>query len=348
MNVLFAPDWRQGVPYQRLLSEALAHCDVHVEFPHGTRRVLPLYRMVRDQHCDILHLHWPEAYWSERGGRLDPFRPLRHPVDLQLARLHQPIVYTAHNLWPHNVQPTPPIRTAVQATLRMVDQIFVHSQGALEELSRMFEIDPSRCAVIPHGDLSIDLGLPTPQAEARSVLKLDSCRPIALMFGRLEPYKGIEEVVTWWKEHRPDTQLAIVGEPYCEEYGSLLAHQIGESAAIHWHPQRVTEQELGLWLSAASVCVFNYRRIFTSGAASLARSWGVPILLPRRLTTIDLSEPSSFVLRFEEMKENFADQLNQALALQPDYAAAQAWREQISWTTIARQCTEQYHKVLFG
>lgn len=346
MKVLFAPDWRQGVPYQRLLAEALANCDVHVEFPQGTRRVLPLYRMVRDQHCDVLHLHWPEAYWTERGGRLDPFRPLRHPVDLQLARLHQPIVYTAHNLWPHNVHHTPPIRTAVQATLRLADRIFVHSQGALEELGRTFAVDPARCAVIPHGDLSIDLGPPSTPAEARAALKIATNRPLALLFGRVEPYKGIEEVVTWWKEHRPDVQLAIVGEPYCPEYGDALAQHIGEDNGILWHPQRVTEAELGLLLSAASVCVFNYRQIFTSGAASLARSWGVPILLPARLTTIDLSEPSPFVVRFQEMQEDFADKLRQALAVRPDYAAAQAWREQISWTTIARQCTEQYHKVL--
>ena len=30
MDVVFAPDWREGVPYQRLLSEALERQGVHV------------------------------------------------------------------------------------------------------------------------------------------------------------------------------------------------------------------------------------------------------------------------------------------------------------------------------
>ncbi len=44
LEVVFAPDWRGGVPYQRLLAA---------------------------QRCDLLHLHWPEAYYPKLGDRLD-------------------------------------------------------------------------------------------------------------------------------------------------------------------------------------------------------------------------------------------------------------------------------------
>ena len=58
-------------------------------------------------------------------------------------------------------------------------------------------------------------------------------------------------------------------------------------------------RDLREWLSAADAVLFNYRAIFTSGAACLARSYGVPMLMPRRLQTVELDEPSPLVFRFD-------------------------------------------------
>lgn len=61
MDVVFAPDWRQGAPYQRLLAEVLGAIGLHVGFLSSYRRVLPLTRLLRQQPADLLHLHWPEV-----------------------------------------------------------------------------------------------------------------------------------------------------------------------------------------------------------------------------------------------------------------------------------------------
>ena len=79
MNVLFAPDWRDGVPYQRLLAEALEQHGVRVSFLRDYKRGLPLARLVRErarqEPVDVLHLHWPEAYYpSKATARLVPLR----------------------------------------------------------------------------------------------------------------------------------------------------------------------------------------------------------------------------------------------------------------------------------
>ena len=54
---------------------------------------------------------------------------------------------------------------------------------------------------------------------------------------------------------------------------------------------------LRVWLSASDCSIFNYRDIFTSGAAALARSYGLPLLIPRRLASADLDEPHPHVFR---------------------------------------------------
>lgn len=53
----------------------------------------------------------------------------------------------------------------------------------------------------------------------------------------------------------------------------------------------LSNEELKTWLCAVDCCLFNYREIFCPGAASLARSFGIPLLIPERLQTAFLDEP---------------------------------------------------------
>ena len=72
LEVVFAPDWRNGVPYQGLLATALQRYGVNVHFLQNYRRVLPLSRLLKAQQVDVLHLHWPEAYYL-KGEAFDGF-----------------------------------------------------------------------------------------------------------------------------------------------------------------------------------------------------------------------------------------------------------------------------------
>src|SRR6185312_4364456 len=102
MNIVFAPDWRAGVPYQSLLADALVRRGANVRFLKGYKRVLPLGRLLRGEACDILHLHWPDAYYPRRGGALDLFRVARFPFDLDRATQNVALVTTAHHFLAHN------------------------------------------------------------------------------------------------------------------------------------------------------------------------------------------------------------------------------------------------------
>src|SRR5262245_50742956 len=101
MKVLFAPDWRSGVPYQTLLAEALVALGVEVDFLADYKRVLPLSRLVNERNFDVLHLHWPEAYYPRRHDGFDWFRQARFSTDLARATRTHPLVFTAHNFAPH-------------------------------------------------------------------------------------------------------------------------------------------------------------------------------------------------------------------------------------------------------
>jgi glycosyltransferase involved in cell wall biosynthesis len=342
--VVFAPDWRRGNPYQALLAGELARLGDDVDFAGETRRGLPLTRLVRSRRFDVFHLHWPEAYLSRRNDGLDWARRLRFSGDVAMAFSRARLVTTAHNLIWHNRAGEPLIRRNVASVFERSRIIFAHSDAGAGRLARTFDIPRDRIVVIPHGDLSAHVGPPLPRAEARAMLGLGG-EALALMFGVIEPYKGIEEIAGWWRRRRPDVRLAVVGRPYLASYGAQIEREmagLNGVLSLGW----MEDQALRLWLSAADVVVFNYRQIFTSGAACLARSYGVPLLMPDRLDTVFLDEPSPYVERFGDVETSFGAALEAALAVPPSFEAAAGWRALTAWDRVAAATSEAYRRIL--
>ncbi len=341
----FAPDWRNGVPYQRLLAEALPPHGVRVSFLANYKRVFPLRRLMKMQPCDILHLHWPEAYYPAKGDLWDWFRRFRFPFDLAGAVRGRALAVTAHNLHAHNRADEPFAFRNSRAALRMARVVFAHSEIAKQKLIETFGLLPGRIRVIPHGDLSVTLGASVSSAEARASLGRKD-QKLALIFGAVDPYKGHEEIIAWWKQAKPDATLVIAGKPHTDEYRAHIAKLTEGEPNIITHFGWLDDAQLKLWLCAADITIFNYRQIFTSGAANLARSWGLPMLLPKRLDTVALDEPSPFVHRFERLDADFAAKLEAAFRTAPDFAAAAKWRASCTWDTVARLTADGYRMAL--
>jgi len=345
MKVFFAPDYREGVAYQTLLAGALADHGVEVTFPRGHRRVLPLWRGIEGWSGDLLHLHWPEKFFEARRDGLDFWRKVRYPLDLALAARRVPIVLTAHDLHPHNRSGEALLRGNFRRTYDAARAIIVHSRKAGEALCAAYGAKPEKVRVIAHGDLSASLGPLPSRAESRAALGLAAQERLCLMFGTVEPYKGIEPVLDWWRAADPPATLAIAGKPFSPMYQAAILERAGASGKIRLELAWQTDEALKRWMAAADCVLFHYRAIFTSGAACLARSLGIPILIPRRLDTVDLAEPHPLVFRFEALESDFRPALEAALAARPDYAAAAAWRQATAWSRIAEETARVYGAV---
>jgi hypothetical protein len=290
-------------------------------------------------------LHWPEAYYLRRNDGLDLPRRARFQLDLALATRNLPLVLTAHNLHTHNRQDALFERFNTNCALHRASGIFAHGDRAKARLLEKFRLDPMRCHVIPHGDLSSALGIPLKRAEARQELELGPDK-LCLMFGAIEPYKGIEEVIKFWNKQNPPATLAIIGKPISKGYAHSVVSLTRENPRILTGLSFQTPANLKCWLSATDCLIFNYQEIFTSGAACLARSFGVPLLLPERLNTVDLQEPNPRVFRFNSINSDFAERLGNALDTSSDFAAARDWRDHCAWTRIAEKTAAIYRDVI--
>ncbi len=348
LRVLFAPDYRAGNPYQQLLAEALSRHGVKVGFMSDYRRVLPLARGSAAAAADIVHLHWPELYFARRGDIWDRLRVLRYPLDYWLTARRTPVVVTAHNLLPHNRGDEAGVFRNIRFTMQNAAAVFAHAQTARKMIAETFGVAERFIEVIPFGDHAVTLGEPLDRGEARLALGLPLREKVCLMFGTVSPYKGIREVVQLWAEARVPYRLVVVGPVLSADYAALVRTAAGDAPTIDLRLSSdwLDDQTLRTWLSAADCAIFNYTSIFTSGAGALARSFGVPSILPRSAATLDLGEPHMHVVRFESVQTDLRDALECALAIPCDYAQAQDWRRLTSWDAVAACMMPVYRRLI--
>lgn len=348
LRVLFAPDYRKGISYQHLLAEALSQHGVKVEFLSDYRRVLPLARGSAGVAPDIVHLHWPELYFARRGDAWDRLRVLRYPLDYWLTARRTPIVVTAHNLLPHNRGDELGVFRNIRFTMQHAAAIFAHAQPARGMIAETFGVAERFIEVIPFGDHAVTLGEPLDRGESRRALGLPLHEKVCLMFGTVSPYKGIREVVQFWFKERVPHRLVVVGPVVSADYADSVRSAAGDAAVIDLRLSLdwLDDAALRTWLSAADCVIFNYKSIFTSGAGALARSFGVPSVLPRSAATLDLGEPHRHVVRFESVQADLRDAIERALATPCDYARAEAWRQQTSWEAVAALTAPVYRRVM--
>jgi beta-1,4-mannosyltransferase len=192
------------------------------------------------------------------------------------------------------------------------------------------------------------VGAPTPQEEARRALGLPPGQKVCLMFGLVRPYKGIEDVVRLWSAERPPHRLAVVGAVTSEDYAAQLSELARDNPAVdlRFSSTLLDNDALRAWHSAADCAIFNYHAILSSGAAPLARAFGLPALVPRTATTLDLGEPHPHVVRFDCVGTDFRAALERALAVPPDYALAADWRARTSWSRVAEVTAPVYRSLV--
>lgn len=346
LRALVVPDWRDGNPYLTSLGGALGQQNVTVAFQSHTRRILPLWRLTRDQPSDLLHLHWPEAFWLASGRLHRLAQQWRLPIDLGLVARSRALVYTAHNLFPHDEAPSFLIRRTVAWLLAHADAVIAHSTAAGAALVAREPSLPPRLHIIPHGDLLDAAAVPPAHAHPTPPTRPPRDK-VALMFGVIQPYKGIEEILLQWPAMPPEWTLRIVGSSnhpaYLERLTDLAADLPSRVTIV---AERLSDAQLAQEIADADAVLFNYRRVFTSGAACLARSIGTPIVLPAACTTVDLAEPSPVVFRFNDHPASLPAALVAAGAAPRAPTDTACWREHTSWSRVAALTATAYQAAL--
>jgi glycosyltransferase involved in cell wall biosynthesis len=342
-------------PYQRLLYGEMGRLGARVTYlgrltPSYTLNLLLLPAELaarRAAGARLVHLHWVFDFSLPGSSRWAPLRRLAQlwfVLWLRTVRLlGMRLVWTAHNVLPHGRVFADDV-SARRSLVRASDLVFAHSPAVLADLAAL-GATARRSVVIPHGPF----GPAAPGMPLRVPGHGDQVRQL-LFFGKVEEYKGVEDLLTALAAMPADlpARLTIAGQcddPALRSRLCALARATGGRAVLRL--EHVPEDEVTGLLAASDVVVLPFRTITTSGSAMLALAHGRPLIVPDLPALADL--PSGAVLRYDGSVPSLAAALSQAIRVgQPvlaamsaaatTYASAASWPE-ISATTLAEMAS---------
>jgi beta-1,4-mannosyltransferase len=265
---------------QRLVS-ALERAGV----PAAPTRLAPLaVASARVRGVRAVHVHWPEYLVRPfTAGRVDALlnalRLARVAAGLATCKLMRVrVVWTVHNLGPHEADASRAARDAYALTARAADVFVVHSHAAAARTEARFPGARGRIVVAPHGHY---LDAHPPPGAARSEVRARYGVPpdafLLLAFGQIRRYKRLAELARAVSAaHDAALHLLVAGSALDDALAGELEAAAGDR--VHLDLRRIPDEEVSELHAAADAAVCNHAELFSSGALLLALSQGLAVI----------------------------------------------------------------------
>jgi glycosyltransferase involved in cell wall biosynthesis len=267
------------------------------------------------------------------------------------------IVYTAHNILPHN-------RTKFDFLIyklvyQIVNEIIVHSEYIKNKLVSTFNVSSQKVNVIPHGNF--DIYLPKENIsknDARKILNLKEDDDVILFFGYIKEYKGLDTLIQSFPkaaQKNSKLKLLIAGMPenlkLKERYIKLI-ESLNCKESVLYEFSFIPSNSIALYFSASDLVVLPYRNIDHSGIIHLSYSFARPILatnvgdfseiIEERITGF-LVEKDDHNILAEAIYDAF---LNKNLLVEMGLKAQDLNTTKYSWDEIGKRTAELYSRLI--
>ena len=349
LSVVTVPDRPDVNPYQQLLRDALVRHGTRVS---GLRYLTPRSAAETAEHADVVHLHWIEHVIGDPGPgpRRLPLlaaRSGRLVLALRaLRRLGVPVVWTIHNLRPHERRIRWLDSGLQRHVFRACDSAIVHSDYARTRVEKELG-GRTPVAVVRHGNYE---GVYPPErrsrAELRRALRLPQDAFVYLAFGLVREYKRLPEAIRAFRElHGDDLRFVVAGRPRSEELADALRTTAAGDPRVRLDLERIADEDVPAYHRAADAAVLAYREVFSSGALMLALTFGLPVVAPAggaaRETVgnpgLEEFEPGGLTGALERMRTGDRERR---------HATARAAAERRSWDVVAAETLAVYEASL--
>lgn len=299
-------------------------------------------RVVVDARCfDVVHVQYlgvpAVGYWWLRA----------------IAR-RTPVVYTVHNLYPHDRPRHGRVHRVFGRIYSSVHALIVHTDKTAEGLVNRFAVSRSRITKVLHGNLnhmSDQHGVPEP-----ADIGLDTNGPpIVLMFGALRHHKGVDVLLraaASLRQDGVDFRVLFAGAPDVDPKIYLdMARELELDDCVEFRMGYVEEEAVTTYYLAATVVALPYRAIDQSGAAISALSLG-RALVTTRVAGLEevIGESQAGLLVPVDDPQATAEAIKRLLTDEPFRrrceANARRYADQaLAWEPIARHTVEIYQRV---
>jgi glycosyltransferase involved in cell wall biosynthesis len=349
MRILVVAEWflRDAVPQAAALARqgaevSLLHVDHAREFNGSFAERDAWLAQAADAGCGFLRL--PVGRKSLRSARAIAAMAARLRGRYDIAHVHDngdaglllsvgrtPVVLTVHDPVPHPGHPPLLLtrRPVVAAWRRRARAIVVHGSELTGDLPAV--LSGTRVRVLPLGVTPDPRPAPLPET------------PRVLLFGRLEPYKGLDVLVAamraLWDEGGR-AELVVAGD-------GPLAAEVPDDPRIVRRLGYIDEAEVLPLLRSATVVVLPYIQGSQSGVGLRAIAAGIPVVASRVGALPDLVDDPGWLVAPGDPAA-LAAALERALA-HTEADRARIWqraRDAFSWDAVAARQLELYRELL--
>lgn len=230
---------------------------------------------------NVLHFHFYPV--PEENVFIGYLKTFYFSAKLALIKLMGiKIVWTAHNLLPHDIKYHRLQYIRRWVLVHMSDVIIVHFERAKDILSAMFKVSKFKMICMHHGTYEGCYPNSVNPDSARAALDIPQDTTVFLFFGNIRPYKNIESLIKAFNEaasNNPRIMLLLVGSTQNESYIQDLLELTEGCSQIRTFFKFIPDAEAQNYFKVADCCIFPYINIFTSGAALLALTFSKPIIM---------------------------------------------------------------------
>lgn len=306
-------------------------------------------RIAVRERVGVIHQQWPLV----RGMMPHFWKGIRQATGSKL-----PIVYTAHNLYPHETNPSE--AAASDEMHRAADHLIVHTELLKQELLGKGFGGSDKVSVVPHGGYGFlaEAFPAATQAEARRQLGINTETVVFLFFGFVRHYKGLDVLIEAMskllrKKPDADVKLVIAGSiwPSWGDSEELkLIRSAGLENHVMIHADYIALRDVGKFFSASTVLVCPYRAASQSGVVPLAAAYHRACIVSDVGGLPDAVGGGRFgwIVRAEDV-EKLCDCLLRVVRA-PENASAMSkgandfYEQELSWKLLAKKHLEIYEK----
>jgi glycosyltransferase involved in cell wall biosynthesis len=366
MKILVYPE--DNNPYQELLYGKLrqkndiviTYLECHFLRSHVLGNILLPFRLIKYwiKNYDIFHLHWTFAFKISISNKLfqnfitRAFFLLYYLFFLKLVKLlNFKLVWTVHNLLPHDKQFNNDV-WARRFLSELCDAKIVHSKSIINDMEKI-GLNTKKTYINPHGNLIGVYKNNITKESAREYFGFSKKDFVFLFFGRIEPYKGVEELLEAFRQltkKRKNIKLLIAGDCHNKSIIAKLNYykkKLKERVEIHSF--YIENYKVQHYHNCADIVVSPFRAITTSSSVILALSFGKPIICPEIGVLKDLPKSVGFFYKScnpNELLNCMEEATINREKVKNKGEHSIVYAKKLSWNTIAEKTYGIYRDLL--
>jgi glycosyltransferase involved in cell wall biosynthesis len=290
--------------------------------------------------ANIVHFQWV------------PSAPFCWYLSLLAKRTNINLVYTAHNVLPH--QRRFYHKYFFGSLYRNVSRLIVHSDYDKEQMLKIFSLAPAKIKVVPVGS-SLMINNPPSLNEARRGLGIGIKTPVLLFLGYLSRSKGVNillEALPKLRQYFPNIILIIAGQPvkgFSLDYKLIKEQSLEKNLILDL--DYLPSEKIAKYLAASDVVVLPYQKINQSPIIPMAYSFGKPVVTSIKQIEQVKDGITGYMVTPGDIEELAAAiqkiLLNSETKEKMSKAALELYKNHYSWMRVASRHIQVYEEIVF-